>query len=210
MLRSVLILLAFASCTPDDAVGAASTSAATEDSTSSTSVEGSTTGSSSTGDRTGTDSEAGTSTGAAASASTSDGTHGETEAAASTSGTTIEVTTGGTSTSAGSTGESTTGEPEPEPLCWTKGCDDDHPCAPGLTCELHPDAVDLWVCAAPCIQAGPPPSCITEPFACGQAAPLGECLPGSGDMPFCFPVLCPNGVIDCKAGQECIDGACYG
>lgn len=198
MTRTVLLLasLTLCACLPDDAVG---TSAETSVSTSTSSgdldsTSGTTHGGSSSGDR---ESEGGTS-GEASS------TSGEVTTGDDSTTSTGADTTGGVTTSASESVSGTGSTGGAEPLCWAKGCDADHPCAPGLECELHPNAVGLWVCSAPC------ESCATGLFFCDAAVPLGECLLGSGDMPRCFPILCPNGPADCKGGQECIDGACFG
>ena len=114
------------------------------------------------------------------------------------------VATTGDETSGGS--DSSTGEPAA--VCWSDSCSEDNPCAPGLLCTLHPDAVGLRVCSAPCVLIGPDPECLTEPFACGDAVPRSMCLDVEG-AGHCLPVLCPGGVDDCMGGEECVDGFCY-
>jgi len=110
--------------------------------------------------------------------------------------------------STGTGGGSTTGEPED--LCWAKTCDADHPCAPGLECETHPDQPGIKVCSAPCVVIGPNPECVTEPFACQQEAPLGQCFVGMEGVLRCFPAVC-QGAGDCldNGGDKCVDGFCY-
>lgn len=144
----------------------------------------------------------------------SSSTSGDTEAHGS-SETGEALTTGddtattGSETSEGTTtsgGDSSTGEPAA--VCWSDSCSEDNPCAPGLLCTLHPDAVGLRVCSAPCVLIGPDPECLTEPFACGDAVPRSVCLDMEG-AGHCLPVLCPGGVDDCVGGEECVDGFCY-
>jgi hypothetical protein len=110
-------------------------------------------------------------------------------------------TTGGTTDAADtSTGGTTEGVDE---ICWGSTCSADVPCPEGLQCEAHPDAVDLFVCSAPCL------NCAAGLFFCepGTPIPQTECW-ADLDEPRCFPVLCDS-PDDCQGGEECVDGFCY-
>ena len=173
---------------------------------STTSGPGSSTGDGSTGEGTTHEGSSSTSDGTEANGSSETGGGSSTgEPIEATTGSTEIVATTGDETSGGGS-DSSTGEPTA--VCWSDSCSEDNPCAPGLLCTLHPDAVGLRVCSAPCVLIGPDPECLTEPFACGDDVPRSVCLDVEGDGR-CLPVLCPGGVDDCMGGEECVDGFCY-
>ena len=179
---------------------------------STTSGPGSSTGDGSTGEGTTHEGSSSTSDGTEANGSSETG-EALTTGGGSSTGEPIEATTGSTEIVA-TTGDETSGggsdssTGEPTAVCWSDSCSEDNPCAAGLLCTLHPDAVGLRVCSAPCVLIGPDPECLTEPFACGDDVPRSVCLDVEGDGR-CLPVLCPGGVDDCMGGEECVDGFCY-
>ena len=139
--------------------------------------------------------------------STSGGTEaygsGETGEALTTGGGTsstggpIEVTTDSTGI------VTTTGDETGEGVCWAGSCGGGEACAPGLSCELHPEAAGLWVCAATC------EACAAGALFCSGAVPQGTCIQDGVRKPWCFPNICPGGQDDCALGAECIDGFCF-
>ncbi len=143
--------------------------------------------------------EATTSAGSGSGSATDGGTTSTAGSEGSGSGSMSEAVTTGQG-SLGGTGTSTGGDALG---CWAKACDDEHPCVDGLVCELHPDAVGMRVCSAPC------ESCASGLFYCTETVPHGECMPNAIDELRCFPRLCAS-EVDCKGGEACIDGLCYG
>lgn len=112
----------------------------------------------------------------------------------------IVATTGGeTTTGEGMTSAASTGEPDA--VCWASHCDAETPCPAPLKCELHPDAVGLFVCTASCDE------CATGLLLCDSQVPQGECKEGNDMGKRCFPILCavPE---DCDFGEDCVDGFC--